>query len=114
MPRLFIFLDVFFDARRLPAADRILTKDIPMTVDATVAIMLAGKNDTGAAAPRATRIAITVPGSSCREVEDSTSAIIMSVLALSAPSSRAQTALMPIGVAALPSPRKFAEIFIDR
>ena len=87
---------------------------MPTIVDKTVAHMQAGRNEAGEAEPFAARNPITVDGSSCSDVLDSTNNIIIPSVALPLLSSISHAAFIPMGVAALPSPKKLAAMLAER
>lgn len=94
--------------------ENILTKITPITVDDIVDIIHGIKNPVEFTDPCAIRILITVDGISCSDVAEITTSIIIFVVAYAfLPSCIEFIAFMPIGVDALPSPKRFADIFID-
>ena len=85
---------------------------MPMAVDSTVATREGKRKSAGFIEPAVARMPITVVGSSCRLVAEITVSIIMSVVARGEPVSMRFIADIAMGVAALPSPKRFAEKFI--
>ena len=85
---------------------------MPITVLITVAIVAGAKKSAGLTEPWVARNPITVVGSSCRLVADITVSIIMFCDALVPPSSISFIAFIAMGVAALPSPKRFAAMFM--
>lgn len=88
------------------------TPIIPISVDSTVATSDGNKKSAGFAEPAVARMPITVVGNICKLVAESTVSIIISVDALRLPLSIRFIAFIAMGVAALPSPSMFAEMFI--
>ena len=102
-------------ARRLPAAVMSRTPSTPSKVLLTVAAIQGRRKSAGSAEPAAARSPTTVDGNICKLVADSTTSIIMLGEALVGAFSSGRmvrTALMPMGVAALPSPRRLALTFM--
>ncbi len=85
---------------------------MPINVESTVAISDGNRKSAGFTDPAVARMPMTVVGSICKLVADMTVSIIMSVEALPLPSSMRLIALIAMGVAALPSPSRFADTFI--
>ena len=85
---------------------------MPMSVDSTVATRDGKRKSAGFAEPAVARMPITVVGSICRLVAEMTVSIIISVEARLSPVSMRLIAVIAMGVAALPNPKRFAETFI--
>ena len=88
------------------------TKTTPIIVEATVETAQGNRNAVGEVEPRAIRMPITVDGISCNDVAEITTSIIIFVVAYGVFLSIEQIAPMPMGVAAFPSPRRLADMFI--
>lgn len=88
---------------------------IPTIVLVTVAAMQGSRKSAGFAEPAAARMEMTVEGNICRLVAEMTTSIIMLVVAIALlrPRFIEPTAPIPMGVAAFPSPSRFALMFIE-
>lgn len=103
---------LFFLRGRSKIFEQILTPTMPISVESTVATSDGKRKSAGFAEPAVARMPITVVGKICRLVAEMTVSIIISVEALGLPLSMRLIADIAMGVAALPSPSRFAETFI--
>ena len=89
-----------------------LTPIMPISVERTVATSEGKRKSAGLAEPAVARMPMTVVGRICKLVAEMTVSIIMSVEARGEPLSMRLMAVIAMGVAAFPKPKRLAETFI--
>ena len=102
----------FFRRGRSKIRAQILTPIMPISVERTVATSEGKRKSAGLAEPAVARMPMTVVGRICRLVAEMTVSIIMSAEARGLPSSMRLRAVIAMGVAALPSPKRLADTFM--